>query len=113
MIIQIDLKRNPDISSLIADMNMGDPVKFITTLKSRNDTLAEFTLEKAEELSPDEMKEREDDGDGEDAENADEDTAEGDSMKSHSKMPAPSSSPNTPGGSQEQDKTAAALTAQL
>lgn len=107
MIIQIDLKRNPEVADLIADMNMGDRVSFVTSLKSKNDSLAEFTLEKAEE-GP--AKTEEEEGDGESESEAETD---GDEMPKHAKMPAPGGSTNTPGGSTEQDKMSAALTAQL
>ncbi len=96
MIIQIDLKRNPQVADLIADADMGTGVCFKTTLKSRSDALAEFTLEKAEECD----NEPADDGDGSDAENAGDNADE-------------SGSTNTPGGSVMQDKLAAASTAQL
>lgn len=106
MIIQIDLKRQPQVADLITDMNMGDRVSFITSLKSKNDTLAEFTLEKAEEAP--EKTEEEEEGESEPEAETD-----GDEMKGHAKMPAPGGSKNTPGGSAEQDKLAASLTAQL
>jgi len=98
MLIQVDLKRNPDVADLIADMNMGDGVCFKTTLKSRSDALAEFTLEKAEECETEPADAN--DGDGTDAENSADNAGE-------------SGSTNTPGGSVEQDKMAAASTAQL
>lgn len=111
MIFQLDLKRNPEVGDLIADMQMGDRICFITSLKSKNDAIAEFTLERARECSPDEMADEEGgEGDGESESEAETD---GDQMKKHAKMPAPSGSKNTPGGSQEQDRMAAALTAQL
>lgn len=106
MIFQLDLKRQPQVADLIADMNMGDRVSFITSLKSKNDNLAEFTLEKAEEAPA--KTEEEEDGESE----AETET-DGDEMKTHAKMPAPGGSKNTPGGSAEQDKLAASLTAQL
>lgn len=106
MIIQIDLKRNPQVADLIADLDMGAPVCFQTSLKSRNDSIAEFTLNKAEE-----GKEVDDESDPGESESESE--TDGDEMKDHSKMPAPGGSKNTPGGSAEQDKLAASLTAQL
>lgn len=105
MIIQIDLKRNPDVSSLIADMEMGEKVCFRTSLKSKSENLAEFTLEKAEEAG--------DDVDNDDAESEEESEEDGDEERDESKMPAPGGSPNTPGGSVEQDRLAASSTAQL
>lgn len=104
MLIQIDLKRNTEVADLITDMQPGDRVSFITSLKSKNDNLAEFTLEKAEE-GP--AKTEEDDEGESEAE------TDGDEMEMHAKMPAPGGSKNTPGGSADQDKMAAALTAQL
>ncbi len=101
MIIQIDLKRNPDVSDLIADMNMGDGVCFYTSLKSRSPALAEFTLEKAEECDLSKMQ---DDGDGSDTEN---------SADNASENADESESQNTPGGSMMQDKMAAATSAQI
>ncbi len=109
MIIQVDLKRNPAVGDLISDMSMGDGVCFCTSLKSKNGELAEFTLEKAVE-TPDDMKDPEEEGDGEGEAEA---VTDGDQMKKTAKMPAPGGSRNTPGGSDEQDKMAAALTAQI
>lgn len=109
MIIQVDLKRNPNVADLIADMSMGEGVCFRTSLKSKSDNLAEFTLEKAMEV-PDEMK---DDDDSDDEESESEAEEDGDEERKHSKMPAPGGSQNTPGGSVEQDRLAAALTTQI
>lgn len=109
MIIQVDLKRNPSVADLIADMSMGDGVCFRTSLKSKSDNLAEFTLEKAMEV-PDDMK---DDDDSEGDESEEEAETDGDEERTHSKMPAPGGSQNTPGGSVEQDRLAAALSAQI
>ncbi len=106
MIFQIDLQRNPQVGDLIADMNMGDSVAFRTSLKSKSDKLAEFTLEKAME-TPKEMMDDEE-GEGTDAE----ENSDGEESD-NAKMPAPTGSQNTPGGSAEQDKMAAALTAQI
>lgn len=92
MLITIDLKRQPQVADLIADMDMGSGVCFKTSLKSRNDSLAEFTLEKAEEYENDAKEE----DDNEEADEGDEDA-----------------STNTPGGSVQQDKMAAAVSAQL
>lgn len=97
MIFQIDLKRQPQVADLIADLDMGSGVCFMTTLKSRTDALAEFTLEKAEECDASKVV---DDGDGPDAETSADNADE-------------SESTNTPGGSRMQDKMAAATTAQL
>jgi hypothetical protein len=108
MNIQVDLKRNPDVASLISDLNMGDGVCFCTSLKSRSADLAEFTLEKAVE-TPESMK----DSDEDEEESEDEAEVDGDQMKKTAKMPAPGGSPNTPGGSVEQDRLAASLTAQI
>ncbi len=110
MVISIDLKRNPDVADLISSMSMGDKVKFITSLKSSNGELAEFTLDHADECSPEEEAKYES---GDEADNEDQAEVEGTEQKRHSKMPAPGGSPNTPGGSQQQDKMAAALTAQI
>lgn len=110
MIISIDLKRNPDVGSLISDMSMGEGVCFCTSLKSKSAELAEFTLEKAVE-TPESMKDSDEESD--DEETDEEAETDGDEMKSHRKMPAPGGSPNTPGGSQEQDRLAASLTAQI
>jgi hypothetical protein len=107
MIFQLDLKRNPEVGDLIADMQMGDKVCFITSLKSKNDAIAEFTLERAREAS-DTDAEPEEDGESEK-----ESEVDGDEMEDTAKMPAPGGSKNTPGGSQEQDRMAASLTAQL
>lgn len=107
MNIQVDLKANPEVADLISDMEMGKSVSFVTSLKSKNDSLAEFTLTRAEEGPEDEDEE---DGDDESEEEAE---VDGDQMKRHSKMPAPGGSQNTPGGSAEQDKLAAALSAQI
>lgn len=109
MTITVDLKRNPDVLDLIADMQMGDRVSFVTSLKSKSDQLAEFTLDRAEE-GPEKKEEDNEDEDGESEEEAE---VDGDEMKMHAKMPAPGGSKNTPGGSVEQDKLAANLTAQL
>ncbi len=109
MLIQVDLKRNPQVADLIADLDMGAKVCFRTSLKSKNNELAEFTLEKADEAPPEE----EDDDENGDGESEAEAETDGDEMKTHAKMPAPGGSRNTPGGSAEQDKLAASLTAQL
>lgn len=109
MNITVDLKRNPDIADLISNMQMGDGVCFCTSLKSKDDNLAEFTLDRAME-TPDSMKE--DESSEEDDSHA-EAVEDGDEMESHAKMPSPNGSRNTPGGSSEQDKLAASLTAQL
>ena len=113
MVIQIDLKRNPDVASLLADMEMGSKVKFLTSLKSKTSELAEFTLDKAAECSEADCKEHYDEGEEDDGESEEEAETDGDQMKKHSKMPFPDGSKNTPGGSQEQDKLAASLTAQI
>lgn len=114
MNIQIDLKANPAVADLIADMEMGDKVKFLTSIKSRNGELAEFTLDKAVECSEEDKREHYEEGDDDDEGESDEEAyADGDQMKKHSKMPAPGGSKNTPGGSVEQDRMAAALTGQL
>lgn len=109
MLIQVDLKRQPQVADLIADLSMGDGVCFCTTLKSKSENLAEFTLEKAME-TPEDMKDSDESDDEESESEAEED---GDEERKHSKMPAPGGSQNTPGGSVEQDRMAAALTAQI
>ena len=108
MILQFDLKRQPQVADLISDMQMGDRVCFIASIKSKNDNIAEFTFEKAKECGPDDMEEENDDEESET-----EAVVDGDEMPKHAKMPAPGGSRNTPGGSAEQDKLAASLTAQL
>lgn len=108
MILQFDLKRQPEVADLISDMQMGERVCFIASIKSKNDAIAEFTFEKAKECDPEDMDEEKDDEESETEAEVD-----GDEMPKHSKMPAPGGSRNTPGGSAEQDKMAAALTAQL
>lgn len=115
MLFQIDLKRQPQVADLIAGMDMGTPVKFITTLKSNKNDLAEFTLEKAEELSPEEMKARETENDADEGgEQMDEAQAEKEgTQRPHSRMPFTGGSQNTPGGSQDQDRLAAATSAQI
>lgn len=110
MTIQVDLKRNPAVADLIADLSMGDGVCFCTSLKSKSDQLAEFTLEKAVE-TPDSMKDS--DEEAEDGESEEEAEVDGDEQRVHAKMPAPGGSKNTPGGSVEQDRMSAALTAQI
>lgn len=111
MKIQIDLKANPEIANLISDMGMGEKVKFLTSLQSKSDSLAEFTLDKAAECSDaDKTEHYSDDDEGESEEEAE---VDGDEMKKHSKMPAPGGSKNTPGGSVEQDRMAAAISAQI
>lgn len=109
MTIQVDLKRQPDVANLIADLDMGAKVCFITSLKSRTGELAEFTLERAEECDD----ETEGDDENEEGESQDEAEADGDQMKNTPKMPAPGGSKNTPGGSTDQDRLAAAVSAQL
>lgn len=109
MILQFDLKRQPEVADLISDMQMGERVCFIASIKSKNDAIAEFTFEKAKECGPEDAGEEGDD----DEESETEAVVDGDEMPKHSKMPAPGGSRNTPGGSAEQDKMAAALTAQL
>lgn len=108
MVFQIDLKRNPAVADLISEMSMGEGVCFRTSLKSKSDNLAEFTLEKAMEV-PDDMK----DDDSDDEESDSEAEEDGDEERKHSRMPAPGGSQNTPGGSVEQDRMAAALSAQI
>ena len=108
MLIQVDLKRQPQVAELIADLDMGSKVAFITSLKSRTGELAEFTLERAKECDDEEEGDENKDGESESEAETD-----GDEMKSHSKMPAPGGSKNTPGGSQDQDRLAAAVSAQL
>lgn len=103
MLIQVDLKRNPMVADLISDMQMGDSVSFITSLKSKTGDLAEFTLDRAEE-GPVEDKT----GDGTDE--GDEGEGEGESVNTGN---GAGGSANTPGGSKEQDRMAAALTAQI
>lgn len=108
MILQFDLKRQPQVADLISDMQMGDKVCFVASIKSKNDNIAEFTFEKAMDC-PDDMMDEESDAN----ESENEAETDGDEMPDHSKMPAPGGSRNTPGGSADQDKMAAALTAQL
>ncbi len=108
MNISVDLKANPDVADLIADMEMGDKVCFRTSIKSKNGEIADFTLERAEEA--DDSDEDSEDDEGESEKEAE---VDGDEMKEHSKMPAPGGSKNTPGGSVEQDRLAAALSAQI
>lgn len=110
MVISIDLKRNPDVADLLSGLEMGDKVKFFTSLKSNNGELAEFTLDKADECNDSDMKEHYSDEESDDEDQAE---IEGTEQKRHSKMPAPGGSPNTPGGSRDQDRMAAALTAQI
>jgi hypothetical protein len=111
MKIQIDLKANPEVANLIADMEMGEKVKFLTSLQSRDGALAEFTLDKCVECSEEDKKEHYSDAD--EGESEEEAEVDGDEMKTHSKMPAPGGSKNTPGGSVEQDRLAAAMSAQI
>lgn len=101
MTITVDLKRQPQVADLISDLDMGAPVAFQTTLKSKNGEIAEFTLERAEEGKA--ADDKNDDGD----EGVDEDEAE-----SVNTGNGAGGSANTPGGSKEQDRMAAALTAQ-
>lgn len=110
MEIQIDLKRNPQVADLIADMDMGSAVSFVTTLKSKSPELAEFTLERAEEC---EMPDNEENEEGEEGKSDEEAETDGDMMKKHAKMPAAGGSRNTPGGSVDQDRMAASMTAQI
>lgn len=113
MKIQVDLKANPEVADLIGDMQMGDKVKFLTSLKMRNGEIAEFTMDKAVECSDEDKREHYESDDEDEGESMEEAEVDGDQMKRHSKMPAPGGSKNTPGGSVEQDRLAAALTAQL
>lgn len=96
MVFQVDLKRQPAVADLIADMQPGDRVSFITSIKSKSPSLAEFTLEKAEEAPPQAADDNTDEGAGDEAE-----------------APVTDASQNTPGGSVMQDRMAAASTAQI
>lgn len=47
--IDIDLRKNPDLSALIADMQPGDPVTLHTTIQHKDDQTVKLTIEDAEE----------------------------------------------------------------
>ena len=96
MRIQVDLKQNPEVADLIADMQPSDKVKFLTSLRSKNENLAEFTLDKAAECSPEDKKEHY-------SENEEGDD-EGEMMEDEGE--------NTAGGSKQQDRMAAEQAAQ-
>jgi hypothetical protein len=110
MKIQVDLKKQPEVADLISDLSMGDKVKFLTSLRMKNGDLAEFTLDKAMECSPEEKAMHYSDDDEESMEEAE---VDGDQMKTHAKMRSPGGSANTPGGSYEQDRLAASTAAQV
>lgn len=50
--ITLDLKKEPDIAALVADMQPGDPVTLHTTVKAKDDQTLTLTLEEAEEGEP-------------------------------------------------------------
>jgi preprotein translocase subunit YajC len=47
--LTIDLKREPEIADLVADLQPGDPVLLHTTIKAMDDQTLTLTLEEAEE----------------------------------------------------------------
>ena len=67
--ITIDLKKNPDVADLVADMDPGTSICLTTSIKAKDDQTLTLTLDSAEEC---ESK------DEEDAEDSEEDTEETD-----------------------------------
>lgn len=49
--IALDLKNNPCLQSLVADMNPGDKIELVASIKSKDDQSVTLTIETASECS--------------------------------------------------------------
>lgn len=47
--IALDLKNNPELQSLVADMNPGDKIELTASIKSKDDQSVTLTVETASE----------------------------------------------------------------
>jgi hypothetical protein len=54
--IALDLKNNPDLKSLIADMNPGDKIELVASIKSKDDQSVTLTVETASEATASESE---------------------------------------------------------
>ena len=92
--------KEPEIQNLVADMEMGKKLLLVASIASKNDESVEVTIEGATDDPTEAAAMMADKGDEKETEaGADEAEILG--------APAPGGSPNTPGGSIEQDLMAA------
>lgn len=82
--ITLDLKKNPDLADLVADLMPGDTILLETSIKSRDDQTLTVTLDSAMNEEGDEAggEDSEDEGDEEMDEGEDDETSAPDSTTS-------------------------------